>query len=75
MLIPEMDWDEFNLLNSDEIMPLKSHVITKNGKVVFFAIIPPTNGGATIYDRISTQAEYLGAQGNSVGGIELTKTV
>ena len=75
MLIPEMDWDEFNLLSSDEIQPLKSHAITKNGKVVFFAIIPPAEGGATIHDRISTQAEFIGVQGNSVGGKELTKTV
>ena len=75
MLIPEMQLSEWRKLKAGEIKGLKSCAVVADGALLFFAIIPPVEAGVTIVDRISTQAEYLAAQGNSVGGRELESSL
>jgi hypothetical protein len=67
-LIPEISLSEFKKLKASEIKDLKSVIVTSDGDYLFAAIIPPLNGGISITDNIRTQAEYLGARGNTVGG-------
>jgi hypothetical protein len=70
-LIPNIPLSEFKKLKASEIKNLKSCEITSDGIYLFTVIIPPVNGGMTITDHIRTKAEYLGVQGNTVGGKEL----
>ena len=68
MLIPQMSLSTFKKLNSCEIKELKSYAVTSDGELLFFAIIPPKNGGMTITDHVNTKAEYLGVSANTGGG-------
>jgi hypothetical protein len=67
MLIPEIPYTEFKKLKASEIREMKSYAVISDGDILFFAIIPPINSGATIIDNIKTKAEYVGLSGNSVG--------
>ena len=67
-LIPQMTITEFHRLKAREIKMMKSVEVWSDGEYLFTAIIPPHGAGWTITDHIKTQAEYLGARGNSVGG-------
>lgn len=69
-LIPTITFSEFKKLNASKLKEMKSVEITSDGETLFFAIIPPKNGGMTITDNIKTHAEYLAVKGNSVGGKE-----
>lgn len=75
ILIPTISLTEFRKgiqkLKKDEIKLLKSHEIIADGEILAYFIVPPVNGGMTITDHIRTKAEYLGVQGNTVGGKEL----
>ena len=67
-LIPSLTITDFRKLKAVEIKAMKSVEILSDGEVLFYAIIPPQNGGMSITDTIRTEAEYLSARGNSVGG-------
>ncbi len=67
-LIPNIRFTEFKKLSALKLKQMKSVEVTSDGEVLFYAIIPPLNGGMSIEDNIKTQAEYLAARGNTVGG-------
>lgn len=69
-LIPQITISEFKRLTASEIKEMKSVEVTSDGEVLFYAIIPPKQGGMSIIDNITAQAEYLGHRANSVGGLE-----
>ncbi len=66
--IPQMTIVEFKKLKAHQIKEMKSVEVISDGEHLFTAIIPPINAGMGIVDTIKTQADYLGARGNSVGG-------
>jgi len=68
MLIPEISITEFRKLKASQINEMKSLAVISDGEVLFYAIIPPKDGGMSVTDNIKTQAEYLGQRGNTVGG-------
>jgi len=70
-LIPQVTIADFKKLKAEKIKQLKSIEIISNGDVLFYAIIPPAEGGGTIHDVIKTEAEYLAFRANTVGGKEL----
>ena len=67
-LIPTISFSEFLCLDPTQMKEMKSFEVTLDGETVFFAIIPPLKGGMTITDVIKTEADYLAARGNAVGG-------
>ncbi len=67
-LIPSITISDFKRLKVAEIQEMKSVEVTADSEVLFYAIIPPQNGGMTITDNIRTNAEYLAHRANSVGG-------
>ena len=67
--IPEISFTEFSKLKAKQLRVMKSVIVTSDGERLFTAIIAPQNTGMTIIDTINTKAEYLGASGNSVGGL------
>jgi len=70
-LIPSVSYTDFKKLKAAQIKELKSIEIVSNGEVLFYAIIPPADGGSTINSVIGTEAEYLAARANTVGGKEI----
>jgi len=70
-LIPQITIAVFKNLKAEQIKKLKSAEITSNGEVLFYAIIPPEEGGTTITDVIKTEAEHLAFRANTIGGKEL----
>ena len=68
MLIPTISYTQFKKLPAGKLKEMKSVAVTSDGETLFFAIIPPQHGGMTITDTIKTEAEYLAARGNTVGG-------
>ena len=69
-LIPQIARSEFKKLSASKLKQMKSVEVLSDGETLFFAIIPPRNGGMTILDTIKTEAEYLAVRGNTVGGKE-----
>lgn len=69
-LIPQIARADFKKLSASKLREMKSVEVTSDGETLFFAIIPPLNGGMTIVDTIKTEAEYLSARANTVGGKE-----
>jgi hypothetical protein len=67
-LIPVINLTEFKRLKKEQIQEMQSVIVMADGEPLFIAIIPPLGGGMTITDTIRTEAEYLGARGNTVGG-------
>jgi hypothetical protein len=65
---PKVKYTDFKKLTAAKIKEMKSVEVVSDNEMLFFAIIPPVNGGMTITDNIRTQADYLGARGNTVGG-------
>jgi hypothetical protein len=65
---PKIKYTDFKKLTAQKIKEMKSVEVISDNDTLFFAIIPPTNGGMRITDHIKTKADYLGAQGNTVGG-------
>jgi len=65
---PTIKYTDFKKLTAAKVREMKSVEVTSDNEVLFFAIIPPRNGGMTITDNIRTHADYLGARGNTVGG-------
>jgi hypothetical protein len=76
-LIPTVSLTKFRnaikKLKADQLRQLKSMEIMADGEILFYLIVPPINGGMTITDHIRTKAEYLGVQGNAVGGKEMAE--
>jgi hypothetical protein len=68
MECPQIKFSEFKKLTSSKVRDMKSVEVVSDGETLFFAIIPPRNGGMSITDNIKTTADYLGARGNTVGG-------
>ena len=67
-LIPSIAFSDLKKLSAPKLKEMKSVEVTSDGEVLFFAVIPPQGGGMSIEDYIKTQAEYLCARGNTVGG-------
>jgi len=65
---PKIKYTDFKKLTASKICEMKSVEVTSDNETLFFAIIPPRNGGMLITDDISIKADYLGARGNTVGG-------
>lgn len=66
--IPIVNFSDFKKLKASEIKEMKSVQVTSDGELLFTAIIAPQGAGMAVTDNINTQAEFIGARGNSVGG-------
>jgi hypothetical protein len=67
-LVPQVNLSDFKKMKAIDIKEMKSVEVISDGETLFFAIIPPANGGASVTDNIKTQATYLGVLSNTVGG-------
>ncbi len=66
-LIPSVPLRKLQALNVIQFKELPSLVIVdEKGDYLATLIVPSVVGGATIYNEIKTQAEYLGVRGNIV---------
>jgi len=72
-LIPQISYTELKKLTASKVKEMKSVEVTSDGEALFYAIIPPEQGGMSITDAIKTQAEYLGVRANTVGGKDPTE--
>ena len=66
-LLPEITVGLLRSKTVEEIRRLPCiEVITDDGEYIATLVVPALEGGASIYEHIRTQTEYLGVQSNSV---------